>query len=117
MDVERIERFRGEPLEEVFGPGECRHASRGDGRDAVRLCAGFCVKEALFKALEEPYDLRECEVIANPEEGRTDVHLHGELADRLQGMALEVRVWYDPQEVRAAVLLFASDPLREGETR
>ena len=116
VDAERIDRFRREPLEGVFGPGERLRASRGDGRDAERLCAGFCVKEALWKALEEPYDLRECEVIADPEADRAEVLLHGDLAVRLRGTVLEVRIWRDPEEIRAAVLVHDGAALGEGET-
>jgi len=116
VDAERIDRFHREPLEGVFGPEECRRASRGDGRDAVRLCIGFCVKEALFKALGEPFDPRECEVEAGEgtAEGRVEVRLHGELALRLRGCALEVRVWQESGEVRAAVLLAGGPGTGEG---
>lgn len=115
VDTERIDRFGREPLEGVFGPEERRRASGGGEWDAVRLCAGFCVKEALWKALEEPYDLRECEVNVEPGTGRAAVRLHGDLADRLQGMVLEVHVWHDNREVRAAVLLHDGPSSREGE--
>lgn len=103
-------------MEGVFGPRERLRAPRGDGRDAERLCAGFCVKEALWKALEEPYDLRECEVIVDPKVERAEILLHGELAARLRGMVLEVRIWRDPEEIRAAVLVHDGAAPGEGET-
>jgi acyl-CoA thioester hydrolase len=69
VDAEHVSRFEGpaspNPLPMVFGDGETAHAA-ASGRAAWCLCAAFCVKEALRKALGEPVDPRECAVFPDP---------------------------------------------------
>jgi len=65
IDAERIERFRGAPWDAVFCPSETRHA-RSLPDPAVGLCAAFCCKEALFKALRAPYNYPDCSLRLDP---------------------------------------------------
>lgn len=75
VDAEQVARFDlpdtpGNPLPMVFSPEEAAHAA-ASGRAAWCLCAAFCVKEAMRKALGEPLDPRECRAFADPGAGRT----------------------------------------------
>lgn len=78
-------------------------ASSGDPGRA--LCAAFCVKEALFKALGRPLDMWECEVFARPGDWRPVVELRGELAVDLGGAVLDVRLFEGDGETVAAVMV------------
>jgi len=74
VDAERISRFEklvGEsrPWPLVFSAREAAHA-RKTKNPAEALCAAFCCKEALFKALERPFSFPECEVLDSFRRGK-----------------------------------------------
>ena len=68
IDSERIERFVSwipgteNPLPLVFTDRELAHC-RAQRDPARALCASFCCKEAVFKALGEPYNFTDCELL------------------------------------------------------
>ena len=61
--ISRIESITGDddhPLPFVFSKAEIEHC-RKSAEPAQGLCAAFCCKEALYKALRRPYNFTECE--------------------------------------------------------
>lgn len=51
----------------VFSTNEINH-TRTLTEQAVGLCAAFCCKEAVYKALGQPFDFTECELFYTPHE-------------------------------------------------
>ncbi len=80
IDAEAIARFRGaggraiDPWDAVYTGREADHA-RGLADPAVGLCAGFCCKEAVLKALGTSLDYRECELFFSPERPEQELRL------------------------------------------
>lgn len=70
VDAERIGRFVGLSVRDawplVFTPNELSHI-RFLPDQAEGFCASFCFKEAFFKAIGEPYNFTECELLLEPE--------------------------------------------------
>jgi phosphopantetheinyl transferase (holo-ACP synthase) len=66
IDCEKISRIASiigvddHPLPFVFSTAEIEHC-RKSAAPAQTLCAAFCCKEALCKALRRPYNFTECE--------------------------------------------------------
>jgi phosphopantetheinyl transferase (holo-ACP synthase) len=85
IDVERVERFRRftaqaeSPLPLVFSETETSHALRL-ADPAAALCAAFCAKEALFKALRAPFDYDRCELLLDPGREIQDLHVPSDIA-------------------------------------
>ena len=81
IDCERINRFakwagrEGEALPRfVFSPGEIgRILALPD--PAFGLCASFCCKEAVYKALGESYSFTDCELHVDPAKDTCSVRL------------------------------------------
>ena len=46
----------------------------------IALCAAFCCKEALFKALQRPYDFTACELLWD---GKKSTHISPNLSEDL----------------------------------
>ena len=75
VDLERIARFErlagldAERWPLVFSSREIEHA-RALGEPARALCAAFCCKEALFKALDAMFEYPECELLYDPSSER-----------------------------------------------
>jgi phosphopantetheinyl transferase (holo-ACP synthase) len=67
IDAELIHRFarwtekKSAPPPFLFSENEIEHC-RSLSDPAKGLCASFCCKEAVFKALMEPYNWNECEL-------------------------------------------------------
>ena len=102
IDAERISRFlrytagEAHPMPFVFSSREIRY-SRSSASPQRSLCASFCCKEALFKAIREPYDFPACELFWDG--GATgDVRI-----------SRAVRRQYDINEAVARVAEVASD--------
>lgn len=80
IDSEHVERFckwekAGKNfLPFVYTPKERAHC-RGLEDPVAGLCAAFCVKEALFKALGRPYNFTDCEFLyaGTPENSRFEL--------------------------------------------
>jgi len=75
IDAESVDRFRrydlrDNPLPMVFSSDEISHIRSLSDR-ALGLCASFCCKEALFKALGKPYTFNQCHLFYEP---HTDLH-------------------------------------------
>lgn len=114
VDAERVERFaelahgpRPWPL--VFSAREAAHLmSLPD--PAWGFCAAFCCKEALCKALGEPYPFPACEVLARPGQEEQELRVDPELRERHGIGAVVARVLVDHRadrgELVAAVCLF-----------
>jgi 4'-phosphopantetheinyl transferase EntD len=84
VDAEKIERFsrliraKGHPMPFVFSAQEmyfCR--SLQDPR--LGLCAAFCCKEAVFKALGRPHDMAQCRFLYRSGQAPQPVQLGAEL--------------------------------------
>ena len=71
VDAERADRFAamvgesGHPFPFVFSWREIAFA-RANKQPAACLAASFCCKEAVLKALGEPYDFTQCVFLASP---------------------------------------------------
>ncbi len=89
----------------VFTEREVRHADAS--ADPPRaLCAAFCVKEALFKAVGGPFDPLGCEVFAREDEGPPDVEVDPSRGGDLRGRRIDVRLFAEGGDLVAAVLLW-----------
>jgi phosphopantetheinyl transferase (holo-ACP synthase) len=85
IDSELVARFRKwektgkNLLPFVYTPKERDHCL-GLKDPAAGLCAAFCVKEALYKALERPYNFTDCEFLyaGTPQNSRFE--LSGKIA-------------------------------------
>jgi len=86
VDAERISRFRKyvdgsqTPWSRVFSAEEVAQALRATD-PARALCEAFCLKEALLKGLERPFDYRQCRLGSLRTDGFHDVELEVELRD------------------------------------
>ena len=71
IDAEHIERFSrwtghgAEPPPFIFSPREIGYY-RARSDCATGLCASFCCKEAVFKAIGNPYNFTDCELLWEP---------------------------------------------------
>jgi phosphopantetheinyl transferase (holo-ACP synthase) len=77
VDAEQVSRFAKlvgdpRPWPQIFSAREAAHAA-GLGDPAAGLCASFCCKEALVKALESAFPYPECELLYQP--GREEQEL------------------------------------------
>lgn len=87
IDLERIDRFRkwaaGEdnPPDFVFSDREISH-NRTLPDPALGLCACFCCKEAMVKALGEPFNMTDCELLPDFENETNEIHLGPDLREK-----------------------------------
>lgn len=71
IDAESIDRFSRwehdgiDPSPFIFSPRELEHYSSLADR-STGLCVSFCCKEAVYKALEHPYNFCDCELLWEP---------------------------------------------------
>ena len=77
VDAEAIDRFETIPTTErawhlVFTEAELAHC-HALPRPALGLCAAFCCKESLCKALPTPYNFTDCELYLDPFRGAQDL--------------------------------------------
>jgi len=112
VDLERVARFEhlvppdADRWPLVFSGREIEHA-RSLGDPARALCAAFCCKEALFKALGTMFEYPECELLFDPESDGQQLLLDAGLV-RKQGIAASstrVRPW-GQAECLAVVYVF-----------
>lgn len=117
IDLELVARFArlgspgGDDWPLVFTAEEVRHARRS-AAPAAALCAAFCAKEALFKALGAPVEYTEAELLLTGRDEAQRLELSQGLR-RAHGIAdsrLLVR-WPSEQECLAVVYLFGQAPL------
>jgi phosphopantetheinyl transferase (holo-ACP synthase) len=96
VDAEEVGRFgriaaeEGHPMPFVFSAKEI-YFQRSLLSPALGLCASFCCKEAVFKALGTPYNFCECELLYKPGSLSTPIHFHERLKQEL-GVAEGVAV-------------------------
>ncbi len=87
IDSEHIARFakwgtdREEASPFVFSEKELEYCFTLDD-PAIGLCTSFCCKEALYKALEQPYDFTSCEFFWHPSLKKHQLILDDELRNR-----------------------------------
>jgi hypothetical protein len=122
VDAERVERFRehvapgaAPPWPLLFSDREVAHAfSLPD--PALGLCAAFCVKEAVVKALGVPIDYRACELFFSPPGGGCDVGLSPEFIEEHGVLGAVARIMYqrETRECVAAVTLYGRTESNEG---
>jgi phosphopantetheinyl transferase (holo-ACP synthase) len=80
IDSEKICRFEttaresGHPYPFIFSKAELNH-SRSTGNPAKALCAAFCCKEALRKAISAPYNFTDCEAFFDEESHSVSLHV------------------------------------------
>jgi hypothetical protein len=86
VDAEKIERFsrlsraKGHPMPFVFSAQEM-YFCRSLPDPCVGLCASFCCKEAVFKALGRPYDMAQCRLLYRSGQALQPVHVGIALRD------------------------------------
>lgn len=114
IDSERIERFRAwasgtdEAPGWIFSEGERKHFA-ALAEPARGCCASFCCKEALVKALGEPFDYTACELFYNPEERVHEIRLDRELAAKYgvgKSIAVALTSALDEEEMIVVAYLF-----------
>ena len=115
VDCEELARFapmlaaEAHPMPLVFTRAEVDHA-RSLPSPARALCACFCAKEAVFKALGAPYNFTDCELFLSADD-TAELRLSPSLAAEhgVGGATVEI---LDVEEadgaVMAVVVLFAS---------
>jgi phosphopantetheinyl transferase (holo-ACP synthase) len=113
VDAERVERFRAQtepgspsPWPLLFTDREVAHALALPD-PALGLCAAFCVKEAVVKALGVPIDYRDCELLFSPPGGVQGIYLNPEFIEE-HGISRGVaRIMYrgEARECVAAVTI------------
>lgn len=84
IDSEHVERFArlelegNEPPPLVYSQNEINHCFTL--KDSfIGFCVAFCCKEAIFKALQEPYDFTCCELLWTPSQEQFQCDLAEEL--------------------------------------
>jgi phosphopantetheinyl transferase (holo-ACP synthase) len=123
IDAELVSRFAGagvggaEPWPAIFTAREVEH-SRSLASPARGLCAAFCAKEAVLKAVGQPIDYQDCELLLSPGAGEHRLELAARLR-REHGVAgglARVHFAEDPAECVVAVCLVRERSVgREGE--
>jgi len=97
----------------AFTRAEVDHA-RTQPSPARALCASFCAKEALFKALRAPYNFTDCELLLGADD-RAEFHLAPALCTEHGIGAATVEIRDVPEAdgvVMAVVVLFVSPAAR-----
>ena len=85
IDSEQIERFARlelegtEPPSLIYSRNEIDHCLNLPD-SFIGFCAAFCCKEALFKALKEPYDFTCCELLWVPSQKQFQCNLAEKLS-------------------------------------
>jgi phosphopantetheinyl transferase (holo-ACP synthase) len=114
IDSEHIHRFsrwalqKGHFLPFLFTNNEIAHCRKLQD-PAVGLCAAFCVKEALFKALKRPYHVTGCEFLYSPALEKSRFLFSKGLAKNLSGTLPCVKiVRHYAKQITAIVYLFGT---------
>jgi 4'-phosphopantetheinyl transferase EntD len=116
VDLERVARFErlaapnADRWPLVFSEREIEHA-RSLADPARALCAAFCCKEALFKALGAMFEYPACELLFDPADERQQLLLEAGLA-RARGIAAS-SAWAHPWgegECLGVVYVFGEAP-------
>jgi phosphopantetheinyl transferase (holo-ACP synthase) len=80
IDAELIERFAewgvdaASPSPLIYSRREIEHSFTLTS-PLTALCASFCCKEAVFKAIQHPYDFCQCELLWHPNQEQFDITL------------------------------------------
>jgi len=115
VDAEQVERFatlvdEPQPWPLVFSTREASRCQR-QVDPARALCAAFCCKEALLKALERPFDWRDCQLRPGPLAVRTEVELSQALRREYSLQRATARVLEPvPGELAVTVYLWREAP-------
>jgi phosphopantetheinyl transferase (holo-ACP synthase) len=121
IDSEKISRFEtiaresGYPLPFVFSRAEMDHCRRLTN-PAVGLCAAFCCKEALRKAIASPYNFTDCEALFD-EQGRTVSLRLTESLRRQAGVGdIRAEVMHNPHESGELIVVVSVCTPMQSET-
>ena len=119
IDSERIGRFRAwtsgkdAAPDWIFSEAERRHFENLD-EPARGCCASFCCKEALMKALGEPFDYTACELLYHPGDDVHEIRLDRELVERYgigKSKAMTLTNALDEEEMILVVYLFQKEEM------
>ncbi len=96
VDAERIARFRklavqADPMPIVFSKAEVSH-NRTLPDPAVGFCASFCCKEALYKAVDTPFNFSDCEFSYHPADDDHVLTLSPNLQEKIGIIDVRVRI-------------------------
>ena len=120
VDGERIDRFehlvdQQDPCLLVFTPEEISHAGALDS-PAEGLCAAFCCKEAVYKALECPFNFVDCELLFDPACSEQVLHLSPALRNEFDIAEASARVMRAAEgECVAVVCLWSRNARTEAD--
>jgi 4'-phosphopantetheinyl transferase EntD len=103
-----MSRWRTDPPGFIFSRKEAAHC-QNTGNTLTALCAAFCCKEALFKALKKPFNFDQCELFWNPSDTVHPVFLAGSLVEEFAlAESIACVEVYRQKECEAIVYLFSS---------
>ena len=113
VDSERVDRFanlvdQNDPFELVFSAREISHI-RTLSNQAEGFCMAFCCKEAICKALERPFDFRDCELLLDPAESEQTLCLSQNLRDEFNIAGASARIMRPHKTECLAIVYLWSD--------
>src|SRR5512138_994962 len=113
VDGEQVRRFAKlvgvrDPWPQIFSAREAAHAAAAPD-PAAALCASFCCKEALVKALEAAYPYRECELFLEGGQEEQDLVLSPGIRESHRVLRARARVFSAREgELVAVVCLYGA---------
>lgn len=113
VDSERVDRFanlvgRDDPFELVFSAREVSHI-RTLSDPAEGFCIAFCCKEAMCKALERPFDFRDCELLSDRASSEQNLRLSQSLRDEFNITSASARIMRPHKAERLVVVYLWSE--------
>jgi phosphopantetheinyl transferase (holo-ACP synthase) len=110
IDSEKISRFSsaahddGHPFPFVFSQAEISHC-RGLDNPAQGLCASFCCKEAMRKAIFFPYDYTDCEAFFEEHDLTISVHSAEALLAEFGIEEIKAEMRYNPLDANELMVV------------
>jgi phosphopantetheinyl transferase (holo-ACP synthase) len=118
IDSEKIRRFKkaacesGHPFPFVFSKTEIDHC-RSLTHPALGLCAAFCCKEALRKAIAAPYNFTDCEAMFEERDRTVFLHLAEELKREAHIGKIQADVMANPLDAGELIVVVTVEPRRQ----
>jgi phosphopantetheinyl transferase (holo-ACP synthase) len=123
IDSEKISRFEtiaresGYPFPFVFSRAEMDHCRRLTN-PALGLCAAFCCKEALRKAIAVPYNFTDCEALFDEHNRTVSLHLTESLMRDADIGEIRADVTQNPHDAgELIVVVWVCRPSKPGTSR